>query len=107
LIHSGFIANLSDVKTDKIGNFSLDKKFELAILEGEWSRFININNCCYWRQDEEIITEMEKMDFTIPSDAHYREDLILLKMGLLEKSQEAKVFLEEIQRKDKILRNKK
>jgi len=48
---------------------------------------------------------MERMNFTLPSDCNYRDDLILLKMRLTDKSQEAKVFLEEIQRKDKSLRS--
>ena len=47
---------------------------------------------------------MERMDYTIPSDCHYRPDLILYKMGLVDQAQEAKVFLEEDQRKDKHLR---
>ncbi len=50
---------------------------------------------------------MEKMEFTLPSDCGYRDDLILLRMGLLEKSQEAKIYLEERQRKDKALRTNK
>jgi len=105
LFCSGFIANISDCKEDKTGNISIDKKFEMATIEGEWSRFLNINDICYWRQDEQQVIDMKKMDYTIPSDSHFRDDLILLKMGLPEKSQEAKVYLEEKQRKDKALRN--
>ena len=43
---------------------------------------------------------MERMQFTLPSDCAFRDDLILYKMGLNEKAQEAKIYLEEQQRKD-------
>ena len=77
----------------------------LAKLEGEWSRFININDVCYWLQEEEKLEDMERLSYTVPSDCHFRPDLILYKMGLNEQAQEAKVDLEEIQRNDKHLRD--
>jgi len=40
----------------------------------------------------------------LPSDSNYRLDLLYLKAGNLDKSQEWKVKMEEIQRKDKRLR---
>ena len=47
---------------------------------------------------------MYKMDFTLPSDSHYRDDIILYKMGLDDQAQDAKTYLEEIQRNDALLR---
>ncbi len=47
---------------------------------------------------------MERLPFTLPSDSHFREDIILFKMHLNEEAQEAKTFLEEKQRKDTALR---
>jgi hypothetical protein len=47
---------------------------------------------------------MERHEFVLPSDSHYRDDLVLFKMGLEEKASEAKVYLEEKQRHDTHLR---
>ena len=47
---------------------------------------------------------MEKMNFTLPSDSTYREDILLYKNNYVEYAQETKTYLEEIQRNDKKLR---
>lgn len=49
----------------------------------------------------------ERQDFTLPSDSTYREDIVLMKNGLLDLAQHAKINLEEKQRNDKKLREKK
>jgi hypothetical protein len=46
------------------------------------------------------------MKFTLPSDSTFREDSVLLKQGLIDEAEAAKVKLEEVQRKDKKLRAK-
>jgi len=103
---NGFIANTDDLKLDKkTGIYSVDKKYQHAKLEGEWSRFININDTCYWLQDEQVLADMERMEFTLPSDCSYRPDIILYKMNMNDKAQEAKTILEEIQRNDRNLRD--
>ena len=43
---------------------------------------------------------LERQSYVLPSDSHYREDIILYKMGLNDQASEAKVYLEEKQRKD-------
>ena len=65
---------------------------------------MNIDDDCYWIIDEEKLCDYERMDYTLPSDSQFREDIILYKMGLNDKAQEAKAYLEELQRKDKHLR---
>lgn len=60
----------------------------------------------YWRQGECELPNMEKMEFMLPSDSSLREDIILLKHGYEEYAQEAKTYLEEIQRNDRNLREK-
>jgi hypothetical protein len=47
---------------------------------------------------------MKKMDFTLPSDSFYREDLILFKHDYQDLAQDAKIYLEELQRNDRKLR---
>jgi hypothetical protein len=49
---------------------------------------------------------MHKMDFTLPSDSLYREDLILFKQDYQDLAQDAKIYMEELQRHDKKLREK-
>ena len=44
------------------------------------------------------------MSYTLPSDSTFREDIIYLKLKNEDMSQKSKVFLEEIQRNDKKLR---
>jgi len=67
---------------------------------------MNVDDTCYWKQDEQVLDDMYRMDFTLPSDAHYREDIILYKMGLVDLAQDAKTYLEEKQRNDAALRLK-
>jgi hypothetical protein len=50
---------------------------------------------------------MATMDFTMKSDSRYRDDILLYKRGEEDLGQEAKVYLEEIQRKDRKLRGEK
>ncbi len=83
-----------------------DEKSVLSKLEGEWGRFINIDDICYWIIEEQKLTDMERTGFILPSDSQYRPDIVLWRMGLEEKAQEAKSYLEEIQRRDKDLREK-
>lgn len=44
------------------------------------------------------------MEFTLPSDARFRPDVILLRNGYEEYAQQAKMHLEDVQRNDKKLR---
>lgn len=76
----------------------------MAKIEGEWARFINIDDVCYWIHDEQKLTDMIRPDFILESDSQFRPDIVLWRLGLEEKAQEAKIYLEEIQRKDRDLR---
>ena len=70
---------------------------------------MNVDDTCYWKQDEQKLNDMSRMDYTLPSDSHYRDDIILYKMGLNNQAQDAKTYIEEKQRNDESLRiaNKK
>jgi len=59
----------------------------------------------YWRQGENELPELEKMEFSLPSDSTLRADVILLKNGHEEYAQLAKIQLEENQRNDRKLRD--
>jgi hypothetical protein len=107
LISSGFIARKSDTKIEK-GEYKLKSK-ELAIsnFEGEWGYEFNIDGKNYWKQGEAPLELMEKMEFTLPSDSTFREDVMLLKHGQEDYAQLAKMNLENLQRADKKLRTHK
>lgn len=102
----GFIANTADVTHDPSKN-SYKIKSEnniLAKLEGEWTRYVKIDGKDYWRQGEFDLPDLEKMEFVLPSDTIFREDISLLKHGYDDLAQEAKTYLEEKQRNDRKLR---
>jgi hypothetical protein len=64
---------------------------------------LNFNDICYWKQDEQVLEDIYRPENILPSDSWFREDLILYKMGLNDKAQDAKIFLEEKQRHDMAL----
>ncbi len=78
-----------------------------ANFEGEWGYEFNIDGVNYWKQGEAFLDPIEKMEFTLPSDSTFREDVILLKHGFQDYAQLAKMNLENLQRADKKLRTSK
>lgn len=65
---------------------------------------MNCDGHTYWRLGDIELQDADKMDFTLPSDARLRWDVLLLKNGYEEWAQQAKIRLEETQRNDKKLR---
>jgi hypothetical protein len=49
--------------------------------------------------------KFKRMAYTLPSDSMFREDVLWLKKGDEDTSQKFKIKLEELQRKDKRLRD--
>lgn len=76
----------------------------LAQIEGEWGRYISFDNKKYWEKETCVYEELKVMDFTLESDSRFRDDILLYKNGYEDLGQEAKIHLEEIQRKDRKLR---
>lgn len=103
----GFICKTSDVQYDpKSSSYKCDKKCTLSSIEGEWTNYIKFDNVFYWKHADTIIHQMERQEFTLPSDSLFRDDLLLFREGNLDLSQQAKTNLEEIQRNDRKLRSK-
>jgi hypothetical protein len=73
-------------------------------MKGEWSKFIYADNELLWDYSQFAHYELKYTKFTLPSDSTLREDLKLLKTGNEEAASEAKLNLEEIQRRDRKLR---
>ncbi len=81
-----------------------DSKCVISSIEGEWSNHIKFDGVPYWKQGDIQLLQMERMAFTLPSDSSFREDILLYKNNQTDYAQEAKVYLEEIQRGDRKLR---
>jgi hypothetical protein len=74
---------------------------KLDKIEGSWLESLTINDQVYWSYANPYPYKLHYFDNPLPSDCNFRLDLLHLKSGDEIKSQEAKVFLEEIQRKDR------
>jgi hypothetical protein len=85
----------------------LKKDFKsLCKIEGEWTNSIKFDDKGYWIYDQCTHYPLRRMKFTLPSDSTVREDLVVFKKGLEEEADAVKIKLEEIQRKDRKLREK-
>jgi hypothetical protein len=75
-------------------------------ISGEWSKNVYIDDELFWNYDDYKHYPLERMTFTLPSDSTFRDDSVLLKRGLIDEAENAKVKMEELQRKDRKLRGK-
>ena len=104
----GDILKLSDVKIDKEGaKHERDKKAtSFCKISGEWSSYISFDNEVYWTKNNDDLLNLYFMEFTLPSDSTFREDVKLFKEGKEEEAQKIKEKYEQIQRDDRKLREK-
>ena len=104
----GFIAQKSDVTYDsKTDTYSCPNDAVLSKIEGEYSSFCNFDDKTYWKSGELVPGKAYRMDYTIPSDCQFREDILLYRAGKNELAQYAKMKIEDTQRKDAKLRKHK
>lgn len=86
-------------------SFTLNKNASVfAQIRGEWTKNCYIDDELMWDYNDYKHYDLLRMAYTVPSDSTLREDLVLLKTGDEEAASQAKVKLEEIQRKDRKLR---
>ncbi len=91
----------------KDGNYTLNKNHTSFVeIKGEWSKNLYFDDELAWDYNDYVHFELLRMKFTLPSDSTIREDLVLLKSGDVDAAGQAKVKLEELQRKDRKLRAK-
>lgn len=76
----------------------------LVKLTGDWSTNCNCDEAEYWNYEKSNPLPLKRMSYTLPSDSTVREDSLYLKEGDQDKAAEAKVEMEEIQRRDRKLR---
>ena len=103
----GKIVNLSDVKIDKNGsNHELKKDAKtFGILGGEWTQEIIFGEEIYWKRNLENYCNIYEMEYILPSDSSFREDMNLWGKNDEKNAQIKKEEYEEIQRNDTKLRN--
>lgn len=106
----GAVVNISkNAKFDfKEKSFNVDiSKSILSSVEGEFTTHIKFNEKVYWDYEKCEHPSFRRMHFTLPSDSTFREDINWLRNSDENMAQRAKIKLEEIQRNDKKLRDKK
>ena len=103
----GKIVNLSDVKIDKNGsNHELNQDAKnFGTFGGEWTQEIMFGDQIYWKRNLENYCNLYEMEYKLPSDSSFREDMNLWGNNDEKKAQIKKEEYEEIQRNDSKLRN--
>ena len=104
----GDILKLSDVKIDNEGaKHERDKKAtSFCNITGEWTSYISFDNEVYWTRNNNDLLSLYFMEYTLPSDSTFREDVKLFKEGKEKEAQTIKENYEQIQRDDRKLREK-
>jgi len=77
---------------------------KLEEVEGNWMEYLNIGGQTYWTIGNPWPYHLHYFDNPLPSDSNYRKDILQLRAGNEDKAQEAKLELEELQRRDRKLR---
>ncbi|CDW82058.1 oxysterol binding family protein [Stylonychia lemnae] len=77
---------------------------EVSKIQGSWLEFLRFDDKLYWELETCDTVRPVAIDKCLPSDCRYREDSIAFGEGDLDKAQQEKERLEELQRKDRRLR---
>jgi hypothetical protein len=93
-------------KKDKSYSVNCINKYIISNIEGEYSNHIKFDEDYYWQKEKFEHPKNRRMNFTLPSDSTFREDIVWLRRQNEDMSQKAKIKLEEIQRGDKKNREK-
>ena len=84
-----------------------DVDMPVGQISGSWLRTLKISGTTFWDIDRVQPCTLAYEENPLPSDWRFREDLIWLRRGNMETSQEWKVRLEVEQRRDEAMRVKK
>lgn len=107
---SSFWKSIETIPVDhfKVKFFSNWKNCKREICEGNgsWLELFQVNQRVWWNIEMKPVDEWIPDENSLPSDSVYRHDLRCLLHGNVDAAQLAKDRLENIQRTDKLLRNK-
>ena len=104
---AGNIYELKDITIDKDGSkhsVHNKKPISYAVIEGRWTNEVVIDGVTFWTRNENKLLDMFEMRFKLPSDSTNRKDLQLFIEGKEDEAQAEKEKVEEMQRKDRKLR---
>ncbi|EGR33814.1 PH domain protein [Ichthyophthirius multifiliis] len=87
-------------------NLKEDVKEQICNIKGFWNKEIVVDGEFLWNQEEPLPFVLEGEENPIPSDCSWRQDLLYLRAGDKVKGQQYKEVIEDIQRKDRKLREK-
>ena len=76
------------------------KRKVLGVVEGEFLSYLKFDDKVYWTYNAERKAEQRRMEYTLPSDSMFREDLYWFKRGNVDLAQRCKMSIEEVQRGD-------
>lgn len=76
----------------------------ISYIEGNWIDYVMIDGDNYWEIGQATKTPLAPIENPLPSDSRYREDLLALINSTEDEAQKEKERLEEIQRRDRKLR---
>jgi hypothetical protein len=88
-------------KKEKCYSVNDINKNVISNIEGEYSNHIKFDQDFYWQKEKFEHPKYKRMNFTLPSDSTFREDILWLRNQNEDMAQKAKIKLEEIQRIDK------
>lgn len=91
--------SLSDLKHKKHKNYTTHGK-----INGEWTGFMNFDDTLYWSVNDYPLIPVYKQQNTLPSDSTHRKDAQAWTIKDEKNAQQFKEEYEEIQRKDRKLR---
>jgi hypothetical protein len=102
----GKIVKLKDVgvNLNNCNHTIKDDATALVNIEGGWTRDCLFDGDEYWNIDDYPLLQEFDFSYIIPSDGRFRNDRLEFIKGNIEKAQEEKEFLENLQRKDRKLR---
>ena len=79
---------------------------KISDISGVWSSHIDFDGKTYWNIEKDVPYLLEYEKNSLPSDSNFREDVLHMRLDDIKTGQIIKEKMEEIQRKDRKLREK-
>lgn len=104
ILGMGLVHSFSVPNTSSPCQLEAPRGVAIAKIQGSWLSHLDFDEERYWTLKEEVVDCWTPIADPLPSDCRYREDLVWLSRGDLDRAQEWKCTLEHLQRADKKLR---
>ena len=102
----GKIVTLADVEFDSEGaKHELSSNAQaISEISGHWTKELAFDGINYWERKNDHLVDFYEPEFKLPSDSSFREDMDFLIHGKEDEAQKAKEKIENLQRRDRKLR---